>query len=368
MAVFYALVLGQCLVQEPQIFLHPSVGPDRTAALAMGVVFVGAAWEFLSYSLNIGRFPYAVRWITKSDTATEEIRFGLDLLVAATYGLLLIQAYGLYHHPAKSLNYFFGVLVVIDVLSLLSVLFGKVQWKIDNYRIFAEIPWIAAIWLLYALSHHDAQLNRAILELTIAFIFVRELLVRTKAKFVFESNHKRTQGEDSSANAKVYLAGPLGFFPYGVEYMKAMKDRLTARHFEPLDPWDLEDQSTEATFSDPDASPERLKEANSKAGELNTKKLNQADAVLAVLDGSDVDSGTAAEIGYAASRSIPVVGIRLDTRTSGDNAGAMVNLQVEYFIELSKGACVAAKSTNDHDVERAFDEALVALRVAIDSR
>jgi hypothetical protein len=146
-AVFYALVLGQCLIQEPRIFLHP--GANTAAALAMGVVFVGGAWEFLSYSLNMGRFPYKVRWITKSNTASEELRFAADLLVATTYGLLLIQAYGLWLDPSRGLFWFFDTLVLIDLLSLASVVLGEVQWQIPRYRIFAELPFILLLIAWY---------------------------------------------------------------------------------------------------------------------------------------------------------------------------------------------------------------------------
>src|SRR4051794_21133183 len=60
--------------------------------------------------------------------------------------------------------------------------------------------------------------------------------------------------------------------------------------------------------------------------------IRLAAAVLAVLDGADVDSGTAAEIGYAAALGIPVVGLRTDLRVTGDNAATIVNLQVEFFL------------------------------------
>ena len=50
-----------------------------------------------------------------------------------------------------------------------------------------------------------------------------------------------------------------------------------------------------------------------------------------------MDSGTAAEIGYA-SRAVPVVGLRTDSRRTGDNEGVTVNLQVEYFIRRSGGS------------------------------
>jgi nucleoside 2-deoxyribosyltransferase len=64
--------------------------------------------------------------------------------------------------------------------------------------------------------------------------------------------------------------------------------------------------------------------------------------VLALLDGADVDSGTAAEIGFAAALGIPIVGVRLDFRPSGDNEATVVNLQVAHFIEASGGCIVRA--------------------------
>ena len=61
---------------------------------------------------------------------------------------------------------------------------------------------------------------------------------------------------------------------------------------------------------------------------------------MAVLDGVDVDSGTAAEIGYAFARGKLIVGYRGDFRLSADNEGSVVNLQVEYFIRESGGTIV----------------------------
>jgi glutathione S-transferase len=60
--------------------------------------------------------------------------------------------------------------------------------------------------------------------------------------------------------------------------------------------------------------------------------------VFAVLDGTDVDSGTAAEIGYAAALGCTIVGLRTDFRMAGDNPAAPVNLQVLHFINKSGGA------------------------------
>ena len=72
--------------------------------------------------------------------------------------------------------------------------------------------------------------------------------------------------------------------------------------------------------------------------------------MLAVLDGTDVDSGTAAEIGFAAALRRPVVGVRLDLRRTGENDATIVNLQVEWFIRATGG-----------DVGRDLGEAIARL-------
>jgi nucleoside 2-deoxyribosyltransferase len=48
--------------------------------------------------------------------------------------------------------------------------------------------------------------------------------------------------------------------------------------------------------------------------------LERADAVVAVLDGPDVDSGTAWEVGFAVARGKPVIGLRTDWRPAEDGA------------------------------------------------
>jgi nucleoside 2-deoxyribosyltransferase len=79
---------------------------------------------------------------------------------------------------------------------------------------------------------------------------------------------------------------------------------------------------------------------NTEIGENNRKAIDQCDGVLAVLDGVDVDSGTAAKIGYAYARGKRIVGYRGDFRLSSDNEGSIVNLQVEYFINQSGGRII----------------------------
>ena len=55
--------------------------------------------------------------------------------------------------------------------------------------------------------------------------------------------------------------------------------------------------------------------------------LDEADIVVAVIDGADADSGVAWEMGYAYAHGIPVVALRTDFRRVGDCERA--NLMLE---------------------------------------
>ena len=57
--------------------------------------------------------------------------------------------------------------------------------------------------------------------------------------------------------------------------------------------------------------------------------VDTSDLVVAILDGVDVDSGTAWEIGYAYAKGKPVIGLRTDFRALSDG---VVNLMVEMAI------------------------------------
>lgn len=79
---------------------------------------------------------------------------------------------------------------------------------------------------------------------------------------------------------------------------------------------------------------------NHEIGRKNQALIDECDGIFAVLDGTDVDSGTAAEIGYGFARGKAIIGYRGDFRLSADNEGGIVNLQVEYFIRASGGTII----------------------------
>ncbi len=64
----------------------------------------------------------------------------------------------------------------------------------------------------------------------------------------------------------------------------------------------------------------------------NVAAIDKADILVAVLDGVDVDSGTAWEIGYAHALGKPVYGLRTDFRTLGIEG--VVNLMIEMSVVL----------------------------------
>ena len=142
---------------------------------------------------------------------------------------------------------------------------------------------------------------------------------------------------------KVYLASPYGFTVSGNEYLqKTMVPFLDTSGIYVLDPWaNLKSVSkTIKNIEKLDSIKSRLEKyraLNADLAKENEALIDKSDCVLAVLDGTDVDSGVAAEIGYAYGKPILVYGLRSDFRQTGDNIGATVNLQVEYFIKNSGG-------------------------------
>jgi nucleoside 2-deoxyribosyltransferase len=141
----------------------------------------------------------------------------------------------------------------------------------------------------------------------------------------------------------IYLASPLGFAASTHGFMVDLAARLR-QVVEVLNPWDDQRFAEEfqhlATVDSVRARVSRLAEINTELGRRNTECIDAAEGLLAVLDGVDVDSGTAAEIGYAFARGKRVYGLRTDFRLAGDNHGSIVNLQVQYFIEQSGGQVV----------------------------
>lgn len=140
----------------------------------------------------------------------------------------------------------------------------------------------------------------------------------------------------------VYVAGPLGFSAATrLFYDTVLVPQLREAGFEVLDPWAQGEGVTAAlAIQGHDERVAALRIANDALGRANAGMIEAGDGVFAILDGVDVDSGTAAEIGYAAALGRPIIGWRSDFRSAGDNPGAVVNLQVQHFIERTGGSVV----------------------------
>jgi nucleoside 2-deoxyribosyltransferase len=112
----------------------------------------------------------------------------------------------------------------------------------------------------------------------------------------------------------VYVAGPL-FSTAEQRYNASLVELLSARleDFTFILPQDF----TKLLPGDPDFFGKIFRQC--------IDSVDVADLVLSILEGADVDSGTAVEMGYAYAKRKPIVGVRTDFRTLEEKG---VNLMV----------------------------------------
>ena len=131
---------------------------------------------------------------------------------------------------------------------------------------------------------------------------------------------------------KVYLSSPYGFTRAGLGYLSKLRKTADSEWgVDLLGPWDSGAFNYEwamETAGDPREA-EAWRAIASVAPIKNFKTIAGSDAVVAVLDGTDVDSGVACEVGYAFCLNIPVIGYRSDFRRTGESMHGTVNQQVE---------------------------------------
>jgi nucleoside 2-deoxyribosyltransferase len=128
---------------------------------------------------------------------------------------------------------------------------------------------------------------------------------------------------------RCYVASPLGFtesgrWYYTHVYLPALKNVV-----DPVDPWSHAESVAGKLSAD----------AVRAIGTRNAAAIRSSAVLAALLEGQELDAGTAAEIGFAAALGIPCCGLRTDLRQTGE-LGARVNLQVEAFIVASGGVIV----------------------------
>lgn len=152
-----------------------------------------------------------------------------------------------------------------------------------------------------------------------------------------------------------YLAGPLGFSELGqLLHKNLIKPMIINLGFEVRDPWILTSQEvidSALKLSFGQEQRDQWRRVNPVLGRNNAQAIRESDVIVAILDGPDVDSGTAGEIAFGQSLGKVVIGYRGDFRPSGDNVGTIVNLQIEHFIYESGGTIVTSLA----DLRKALD-------------
>ncbi|MBQ9406516.1 MAG: nucleoside 2-deoxyribosyltransferase [Desulfovibrio sp.] len=123
---------------------------------------------------------------------------------------------------------------------------------------------------------------------------------------------------------RIYQAGPL-FTEAERLWHQNFKEKFAAAGHEVQWPGDFfTQQEIDAWGGD---APRKIMERDRAA-------IDDCDVVVALLDGAQVDDGTAWEIGYAYAKGKPVIGIRTDIRNAGDTVHGKVNAMIE-------GSCFA---------------------------
>lgn len=123
----------------------------------------------------------------------------------------------------------------------------------------------------------------------------------------------------------IYLAGPL-FTEAEQAWHRAAKARMeaaTGRRV--IWPFELIGQDRIERWGD---------KAPRKVMEHCRDALAACSVVVALLDGPQVDDGTAWEVGFAHARCISVIGVRTDFRKAGDVPGAVVNAMIHASCDV----------------------------------
>ena len=117
---------------------------------------------------------------------------------------------------------------------------------------------------------------------------------------------------------KIYLAVRL-FSEAEQDWLAGLKRQLQEHGQDVVWPYELFNQAEIASWGE--AASRRIMVGCREA-------LDAWGLVVALLDGTQVDDGTAWELGYAYGKDIPAVGIRTDTRYCGETPGARVNSMI----------------------------------------
>jgi len=136
-----------------------------------------------------------------------------------------------------------------------------------------------------------------------------------RGAFLSRFPEQKTMDVKDFARYKVYLAAPL-FSEAEQMYNRALHDDLAAHFFEVYLPQEVGDTSHT-----------REKDEHRAIFAQHVRALDEADLVVAVVDGADADSGTSWEMGYSFAQGKPVIALRTDFRRAGHHE--LVNLMLE---------------------------------------
>ena len=141
----------------------------------------------------------------------------------------------------------------------------------------------------------------------------------------------------------VYLASPLGFSPEMKDYRDRIKLRLKAIGCDVFDPWDqpvgpmIKKAKAITDWHDRVAA---LAQVAGTIGQMNEKRIRSCEVILGVLDGAELDSGTACELGFAAGLGKRCYGLRTDFRDSRGLRGASHQPTGPLFHRVQRGQAV----------------------------
>jgi nucleoside 2-deoxyribosyltransferase len=112
---------------------------------------------------------------------------------------------------------------------------------------------------------------------------------------------------------RIYLSGPL-FSLAEIDWGRQIKECINeclGDKAEVIWPYEIASGSPEGIF------------------QVNTHALDQCNIMVAILDGPQVDDGTAWEMGYHYSKGKRILGIRTDFRRAGETNSSKVNAMIE---------------------------------------
>ncbi|HPD76465.1 MAG TPA: nucleoside 2-deoxyribosyltransferase [Methanoregulaceae archaeon] len=132
------------------------------------------------------------------------------------------------------------------------------------------------------------------------------------------------------ARYRIYLAAPL-FSEAERAYNAALARLLEENLFDVYVPQDAGDDSSGRDLTE-----------HSRMFSAHREALDTADAVVAIIDGADADSGTAWEMGYASARGTPVFALRTDFRKVGVHEHVNLMLEQSATLVTSQKALLTA--------------------------